>query len=198
MARETKDDVEASIRLMQEFLEWSGLQLNPSKFSVLSMISSSTRRRYVGPFSPKYGKETISALKWEDTYKCLGIVVGRTQTGQIKKLRDDVLEIVDKILASYFTDWQKMDAINTFALSKLTYPLSTSLLRAAKLDADVRKKVKKKKSFRLPVRTISAIFHLPTSMGGFGLHSAEDNLESTMVMKAQKTRRGQNRRFSSF
>ncbi len=38
----------------------------------------------------------------------------------------------------------------------------------------------------MPVRTISAIFHLPTSMGGLGLQSAEDNLEVSPVMKALK------------
>ncbi len=44
------------------------------------------------------------------------------------------------------TDWQKIDAINTFTLSKLKYHLSTSALNttwASKLDADIRKKIKR-------------------------------------------------------
>ncbi len=55
---------------------------------------------------------------------------------------------------------------------------------AAKVDAEVRKKIMK--AFRYPVRMISAIFHLPTSMGGLGVQSVEDNMESAMVLRALK------------
>ena len=94
---------------------------------------------------------------------------------------------MDSILSSYLTDWQKMDAINLFALSKATYQLSTSLLNrtwAAKLDSDIRKKVKK--ALHLPTRTICAFFHLPMALGGLGLRSLQDNLEVATITRAIK------------
>jgi hypothetical protein len=99
----------------------------------------------------------------------------------------DIEATVDKILRSLLTDWQKVDAINTFAISKLTYHLNSSCLNrswATKLDGLIRRKLKK--SVRLPVRTISSFFHLPCSMGGLGLRSVEDCLEAAMVTRALK------------
>jgi len=116
------------------------------------------------------------------------VEVGRTSSRVAKRLQEYILETVDKILDSWLTDWQKLDAINTFALSKVTYRLSTSVVNrtwAAKVDAKVRKRIKK--SFRLPARTISTFFHLPCHLGGFGLHSLEDNLESTLILWTLKT-----------
>ena len=95
-------------------------------------------------FSPEFSGQPILALKWEDTYRYLGVEVGRPRSGSADTLQTEILSTVDSILSSYLTDWQKMDAINLFALSKATYQLSTSLLNrtwAAKLDSDVRKKV---------------------------------------------------------
>jgi len=84
------------------------------------------------------------------------------------------VEIVEKILASRLTEWQKIDAINLFALSKTNYVLNTSLVNrswAAKLDSIFRKLVKR--AFRLPTHTLGAFFHLPTRLGGLGLRSVE-------------------------
>jgi hypothetical protein len=93
----------------------------------------------------------------------------------------DVEATVDKILRSLLTDWQKVDAINVFAISKLTYHLNSSCLNrswATKLDGLIRGKLKK--SIRLPVRTTSSFLHL----GGLGLRSVEDCLEAAMVTRA--------------
>ncbi len=77
---------------------------------------------------PKFDDQLIPALSWEDTYRYLGVEVGRSSSGSADKLKKEIIEAVDKILESRLTDWQKLDAINTFALSKTTYYLSTSLL----------------------------------------------------------------------
>ena len=183
----SKDEISAILSIVEEFCAWSGLSLNVGKCGCLSLINSSSRGRYVEPFSPEFSGQPIPALKWEDTYRYLGVEVGRPRSGSADSLRSDILGTVDKILASYLTDWQKMDAINTFALSKATYLLSTSILNrtwAAKLDSDVRKRVKK--ALRLPTRTICAFFHLPTTLGGLGLHSLQDNLEVASVSRTIK------------
>ena len=173
----SKEEIQDTLRLVKEFTDWSSLAINVRKCGCLSMINSSSRGRYVEPFSPEFGGQRIPALLWEDAYRYLGVEVGRlrpdTATTQLSR---QILEVVDTILDSRLADWQKVDAINLFALSKVNYLLSTSILNrtwAAKLDSEVRKRVKK--SLRLPVRTLCAFFHLPCGMGGLGLTSIEDS-----------------------
>ena len=180
----SKDGISAILSIVEEFCAWLGLSHNVGKCGCLSLINSSSRGE---PFSPEFLGQPIPALKWEDTYCYLGVEVGRPRSGSADNLRTEILSTVDKILASYLTDWQKMDAINLFALSKATYQLSTSLLNrtwVAKLDSDIRKKVKK--ALRLPTRTICAFFHLPTTLGGLGLRSLQDNLEVATISRAIK------------
>ena len=187
LVAETKEELEEWMEVVTEFTGWSHLSLNVGKCGCLSMINRGSRGRYVEPFSPLYGSEPIPALKWEDTYKYLGVEIGRPRSGKVDPLLQQIEELVDTILGSLLTDWQKVDAINTFAMSKLTYALNSSTLNrswAARLDAIIRRKLKK--AIRLPVRTTSNFFHLPTHMGGLGLFSVEDALESSMVMRTLK------------
>ncbi len=181
----SKQAVSTSLQLVHEFSVWSGLHLNVSKCGCLSMINS--RGRYVESFSPAYGTDSIPALKWEDTYRYLGVEIGRPRKGTVDPVMAKVVETVERIVKSKLTDWQKVDAINTFAMSKLTYHLNSSCLNrswAAKLDATIRRQVKK--AVKLPVRTTSSFLHLPSHSGGMGLCSAEDRLESAMVTRSLK------------
>ena len=75
----------------------------------------------------------IHPLKWEDTYKYLGVEIGRPK--RVDPLLQQIEELVDTILGSLLTDWQKVDAINTFAMSKLTYaPNSSTLNRSRQIS----------------------------------------------------------------
>ena len=140
-------------------------------------------------FSPRYGRDAIPALKWEDTYRYLGVEVGRPRKGTIDPIMSSILETVDKIVSSRLTDWQKVDAINTFAMSKLTYHLNSSCLNRSwttQLDGAVRRKLKR--AVKLPVRTTSSFLHLPCHLGGLGLCSAEDKLIITCALKCLTSR----------
>ena len=98
-----------------------------------------------------------------------------------------VVETVESIVKLKLTDWQKVDAINTFAMSKLTYHLNSSCLNqswAANLEATTHRQMKK--AVKLPVRTTSSFLHLPSHSGGMGLCSVEDRLESAMVTRSLK------------
>ena len=160
----SRAEMSSLLEVIREFSEWSGLPLNIRKCGCLSMINSSSRGRYVETFSPKLGDQHIPALSWEDTYRYLGVDVGRPRSATPERLKDEILVMVDKILESRLTDWHKLDAINTFALSKATYALSTSILNrtwASKIDADIRRKVKK--ALRLPTRTMGAFYSHPST-----------------------------------
>ncbi len=184
---ETKEGLQSQLDELLTFTSWAGLNFNVEKCGCLSIINNSSRGCYIDPFSPNLLGDPIPALKWEDSYKYLGVKVSRVRSGQVDALMDDVLSVVDRILASKLTNWQKVDAINTFALSKLSFQLSSASLNrscSAKFDALVRQRVKK--SLHLPKRSISSFFHLPTKLGGLGLMSVEDSLEAAMISKAIK------------
>ncbi len=167
----TKEEIANLLEMVSVFSTWSGM----AKYGCLSMINSSSRGRYMESFSPAYSD------------KYLGVEIGRSRKGTVDPLMKDVEATVDKILQSQLTDWQKVDAINTFAMSKLTYHLNSSCLNrswATKLDGLIRRKLKK--AIHLPVRTISSFFHLPSHMGGLGLQSVEDSLEAAIVIRVLK------------
>lgn len=148
------------------------------------MINSSNQK-YVEPFQPKLGDELIPALKWEDRYKYLGVQTGREKLKSMKELEESMCTDAEKILNSPLSDWQKIDAINTFVVSKATYYLSTSVLNktwAARIDSRVQKLVKK--SMKLPKRTLGAFFHASKSHGGLGIASVEDNMDVARVTHA--------------
>ena len=66
---------------------------------------------------PLYGSDNnIPALKWEDTN---GDRQAQLRHRRPSDVRSGGQETIDR---SKLTDWQKVDAINTFALSKLKLP----------------------------------------------------------------------------
>ena len=157
-----------SLQRVHEFSFWSGLHLNVSKCDCLSMINSSSRGRYIESFSPAYGTDSIPALKWEDTYRFLGVEIGRPRKDTVDPVMANVVETVERIVKSKLTDWQKVDAFNTFAVSKLMYHLNSTCLNrswVAKLDATTRRQVKK--AVKLPVRTTSSFLYYRVTVGGW-------------------------------
>ena len=105
---------------------------------------------------PKVWQQKKLVLKWEDTYRYLGEQVGRMRLGGADELSNEILGVVDKILQSKLTDWQKLDAINLFALSKATYHLSTSL------QTGLRCQKEGEKSFQAPSQNNLLIFFSST------------------------------------
>ncbi len=55
-------------------------------------------------FPPKFGDQFIPALKWEDTYRYLGAEVGRPRSSTLDTLKQEVEDIVDKILTRLVED----------------------------------------------------------------------------------------------
>ena len=98
------------------------------------------------------GNSSIPSLAWDDSYKYLGVDYSKVRNGCLDRLGENVLNIVDKILASMLTPWQKINVINMFALSKLSFKLAAASLNrswASKLDCRLRKKIKFQSSTNL-------------------------------------------------
>ena len=124
----------------------------------------------------------IPALKWEDHYKYLGVQAGRQTSGSMNDLSNSMLADAKNIMESPLTDWQKVDALNTFILTKPSYFMNAAVLDGGwvnKIDARLVKK-----ATRLPRRTVSAFFHTAKANGGLGLTSLEDNMDSTNIIRS--------------
>ena len=83
------------------------------------------------------------------------------------------------------TDWQKVDAVNTFIISRASYHLRAarpSIGWATNLDTVIRSSVKK--GLSLPRRTISSIFYVSRKHGGLGLYFILDNLHFARISQA--------------
>jgi len=161
--------------LFKDFSSWCGLNINVKKCGCLSSINNSKRGSYVELFTPTYDG-------------AFGLPTARERLSTTATLTSSVVELAEKILASHLTEWQKVDAINLFAISKTNYVLHTSLVNrswTAGLDSSLKKLVKR--AFRLPVCTLGAFFHLLTRLGGLGLSSVESALEGAMVSRVLKT-----------
>ena len=138
------------------------------------------------PFSPVLDPDLcIPALKWEDSYKYLGVNIGRARKGIIDGLEEEMLVAAGKILDSPLSDWQKIEAVNSFVITKANYHLNAATLDqswAMKVDAKIRRLAKR--ALRLPTRTTSAFFHTAKYHGGLGLHSLEDNLDTSRIVRS--------------
>ena len=124
-------------------------------------------RKYVDNFQPRLGPDRLPSLKWGERYEYLGVQRGRTMERSPKELADTIIKQAEEICNSALTDWQKLDALNTFVMTKASYHLSASIVDRCwcwKIDANVRKAVKK--AMKLPKRTVSSFLYTSKRHGG--------------------------------
>ena len=167
-----KFDIQQMISRMEEFTKRSNLQFNTSKCASLSCINSKSTK-YVESFSPKLMSE----------YKYLGVQTGRTNLSSLTDLKSILLKESEIIAKSLLSDWQKIEAINIFVLSKAQYHLRASTpyrTWAQSIDKQIRKILKQ--SLKLPKRTTTSFLYTANRHRGVGLQSLEDDLDIDRVI----------------
>ena len=105
----------------------------------------------------------------------------------LDELTADFRESTEKIFQSGVADWMKLEAFQDFVMPKLDYVFRSTLAHrkwARELDRFVRRIVKR--SLCLPGRVCDAFFYVPTSQGGLGLRSVEDELGDLMTTHVAK------------
>lgn len=80
------------------------------------------RRKYVESFSPELNGVSIPTLKGR-LIQILGNLHGQKPNKILETARMDECK---RICHSKLTDWQKIDAINCFVMSKANFPLRLS------------------------------------------------------------------------
>ena len=179
----SKEEIESMLKKIHSYTQWAGLKFNPAKCGCLSAINHSGKK-YVDKFQPLLGPDRLTPLKWGDRYKYLGVQRGRTTENSPKELADTIVKEVEATCNSLLTDWQKLDAVNTFILSKASYQLSASIINRSwcqQVDAQVRRAMKK--ATKLPKRALSSFLYASKRHGGLGLTSMEDALDVNRVTR---------------
>lgn len=86
----SKDQVNAFISRIVEFMDWAGLSFNVQKCASLSCGSLSLinnkGRKHVEPYQPFIGHVPIPPLKWSDNYKYLGVRTEIISTKNVKQV----------------------------------------------------------------------------------------------------------------
>ena len=182
----TREEVTTFIRCLTEFADWAQLRFKPSKCAILSCINRGVRK-YVESFSPTIQGEKIVVMKWGDRYKYLGVPTGRARLQSLENLKRRIVLQVEAVCGSLLTDWQKVDAINTFIISQTTYYLRAAcpvIKWVTDLDSIIRASLKR--GLSLPRRTISEWFYVQYRQGGLGVFSLADNLTFAKLTQAYR------------
>ena len=88
---------------------------------------------------------------------------------------------------SCLTDWQKVNAIRTFAKPKLDHSLRTLLSeRSWANQLDRRLRTLTKKALKLPLRTATAFLYMDPEYGGLGLPNITHEMDVARVISATK------------
>ena len=182
----SKADLERMLNIVEIYAKWAGLKFNISKCGILN-LKNNNGRKYVESFSPTLNGLAIPALKWEDSYRYLGVPIRRDPIKSLKVLGQKMVEDVKKICKSDLTDWQKIDAINTFVLTRANFPLRVSLVNQTwcrDIDAKVRALVKS--ALSLPRRTSTDFLYTSPSEGGRGLTSLDDERHLALITQCYR------------
>ena len=159
---QSTNSMQEVLQAIQSASNWAGLNFNSRKCGTLTLSRSACQ--FAENFSPTLNNELIPSLKWEDHYKYLGCKVGGDYKAEAIAQGKEYVGCCKAILESGLADWQKLDAIHRFAKSGLTYILQNTLpnrVWAQRIDKEVRNMAKH--AFKLPKRTISAFFHVPSN-----------------------------------
>lgn len=132
----------------------------------------------------------IPVLGFQSTYKYLGIEQHMLNDNRtLERVESDFFERSREIFGSDLTWGQKAHAYNTIAIAAMRYvyanlaggpgKLSTSLNRARRVDTKIREILKECKT-RFKASCTSRLY-LPGEEGGYGLASAEEVLEDSIM-----------------
>ena len=170
---ETREEMNDILQTVQEFFNYSKLQVNVNKCKMMSYILADGKR-YFDEENFTLGNQQIPNATLADNIRYLGTDVSTAETIRVKGTEHcikSVETLIDKIDNSVLSLSQKIYAIRTFAIPKLDYLLTNgrvSLNKMNSIDMRIRSLINKHvKGVHLPKN----IFYTHWKDGGFSLQS---------------------------
>ena len=155
--------LESALSALEDVCGWCGLQPNPRKSGLLS----------VGPAPPPalLCGQPLPVVEEGGSYRYLGRPVGHTRLScPPLQVLADARRAAERVMASPLAPWQKLDALRSSVMSRLTHCLRLGLLPKTalrSLDADLRWRVKG--VLNLPSRSSAEYLYSGTAQGCVGL-----------------------------
>ncbi|XP_023225569.1 uncharacterized protein LOC111626430 [Centruroides sculpturatus] len=156
--------LQKQLDLLTSWAQHSGLAFNPTKCATLSVAS-----KYRCAEGPNFciQSSSIPRLNKDDSYLHLGIPTGFTLGSSANSTIDQILTDIKRIDSSRLAPWQKIDCVNTFLTSRLTFHLTLGKVQKKSLsllDKHIKRYVKR--WLNLPQRVSPEIVYMPHAQGG--------------------------------
>ncbi|CDJ61490.1 hypothetical protein EMWEY_00041610 [Eimeria maxima] len=171
-------------QVVKKFLDWTGLEANPSKWATLGWKLNGTRQQ-LDPVQLKLHNEVLPVVKLGEAYKYLGLkdaLETPVHQGQVLLVMSKAKKDILKFLRSALLPWQKLDAVGTFVISRLDYHLRHCYPYKQHLhlfDRHIRSAIKA--TFKLSKSTTTEMLHQPTYSGGLGCTSLKTIATATQI-----------------
>ncbi|XP_023215163.1 uncharacterized protein LOC111617983 [Centruroides sculpturatus] len=156
--------LQSQLDLLSSWARCSGLSFNPSKCATL-VVAGKYRCDDQTHFSIQ--GSNIPRLHKDDSYLHLGIPTGFTMGRSADDTIDGILSDIKLVDNSCLAPWQKIDCVNTFLTSRLTFHLTLGKVQKKKLS-HLDKVIKRcvKKWMNLPQRASPEVLYMPHAQGG--------------------------------
>ena len=155
--------LDSALTVLERVCDWCGLQPNPRKSGLLS----------IGEQLPTVNlcRQPLPVIEEGESYRYLGRPVGHSRLScPPLGVLADARRAAERVLASALAPWQKLDALRSCVLPRLTHCLRLGLLPKTELrrfDDDLRWRVKG--ILHLPSRASAEYLYAGTMQGCVGL-----------------------------
>ena len=167
LVSETPEGLQAMLDMAGRVATWAGLKFNPKKCATLHVDG---KRREALPTQFHIQEGIPPPLSENEVYGHLGVPTGyhvaKSADEALKGISHNLRQINDSLLAP----WQKLDAINTFILPRLSFHLKNGVVQKRPLntlDRDIKRIGKK--CLNLPQRASAEPLYLNYQRGGLNL-----------------------------
>ncbi|XP_023210577.1 uncharacterized protein LOC111613450 [Centruroides sculpturatus] len=161
---DTAEGLQLQLDAIADWTKWANINFNIAKCGTLSIRG---KEHTTSNNSFLINQQTIPVLGNDDAYRHLGVPTGFGKHDTPAATINGILQSLVKLHTSKLAPWQKVDALNTFIMPKLTFCLTagtTPKSALTKIDRATKRYVKK--WLGLPQRASPEIVHLPYMCGG--------------------------------
>jgi hypothetical protein len=124
LVSEKPEDLQEMLQTLEEFTEWSRMEVNTKKCTTASYMLDRMRHRCALRANLKFRGQQIPNLTMTQSMRYLGTAVAARRTVKLESVRGKIIEMKERlkrIMGSKLAVIQKIDAIKTFLLPSMDF-----------------------------------------------------------------------------